>query len=143
MELQRRVTDLERQGLGLAVITYDPVTTLKRFAGERGLTFPLLSDQGSAVIRRYGLLNTTVAPDSRAFGIPHPGTFMLDTKGVVTARYFEAAYQERNTVESILVREGRSVGSGPARRRHGAPGGHAAVATASSRRAAARRWCWR
>lgn len=113
MELQRRVKEVERQGLGLVVITYDPVATLKRFATERGLTFPLLSDAGSAVIRRYGLLNTTVEPGSRAFGIPFPGTFILDKGGVVKSRYFEAAYQERNTVESILVREGRSVGSGP------------------------------
>jgi hypothetical protein len=113
VELQRRVKDLERQGLGLAVVTYDPVATLKRFATERGLTFPLLSDAGSAVIRRYGLLNSTVATDSPAFGVPFPGTFILDAKGVVTSRYFETAYQERNTVESILVREGRSVGSGP------------------------------
>ena len=31
---------------------------------------------------------------------------MLDRKGVVRTRYFEDAYQERNTTASILVRQG-------------------------------------
>ena len=43
-------------------ISYDPPETLKKFADSRGITFPLLSDPGSAIIRRYGLLNETVDP---------------------------------------------------------------------------------
>lgn len=113
MELQGRVKELEEQGLGLAAITYDAPEILARFASEHGITFPLLSDRGSAVIKRYGLLNTTVQPGSRAYGIPFPGTFLLDRTGRVVARYFEQAYQERNTVASILVRQGTGSGSGP------------------------------
>lgn len=114
MELQSRVKDLQRQGLGLAVITYDARDVLERFSAEHGITFPLLSDRGSTVIRRYGLLNTTVQPGTRAEGIPFPGTFILDRTGRVVARYFERAYQERNTVASILVRQGHGSGLGPA-----------------------------
>lgn len=112
MELQRRVAELKTQGLGLAVITYDSPVVLKRFATERGLTYPLLSDAGSAIIRRYGLLNPEYPEGSRAHGVPYPGTFVLDAKGVVKARYFETVYQERNTVASILTRQG-GAGSGP------------------------------
>jgi hypothetical protein len=112
VELQRRVKDLEAQGIGLAVITYDPPATLKAFADRYGITYPLIADVGSPIITAYGLLNTTVEPGSRAAGVPFPGTFMLDAAGRVTARYFEAAYQERNTVASILTRQG-SAPSGP------------------------------
>jgi hypothetical protein len=112
VELQRRVADLRAQGLGLAVITYDPPEVLKRFAAERGITFPLLSDRGSAIIRRYGIFNTGVAEGTRAYGVPYPGTFVLDGKGVVVARYFEDAYQERNTVAAILAKQG-GTGDGP------------------------------
>lgn len=108
MELQGRYDDIRRQGLGLVAITYDPPETLKRFADTRGITFPLLSDPGSATIRRYGLFNTTVDPQTRAYGIPHPGTFILDAKGVVTARFFEDAYQERYTAATILATMGVS-----------------------------------
>lgn len=109
-ELQTRTPDLKKNGIGLAAITYDPVAVLAGFAKRRDITFPLLSDPGSSTIKRYGILNTTV-PESNAqtYGIPFPGTFMLNSQGVVTARFFEPAYQERNTVASILARLGNDV----------------------------------
>lgn len=114
VELQRQLGSLKQQGLGLAVITYDPVATLQRFATEHGIAYPLLSDTGSATIQAYGLLNETAKPGTPAYGIPHPGTFVLDRDGVVVERYFESAYQERNTVSSILAKRGAIAGSGPA-----------------------------
>jgi len=116
VELQSRYEDLRERGVGLAVITYDPATTLSEFADARGISFPLLSDEGSATIREYGLLNEDMNPDrapeerrammQRLYGIPYPGTFVLDPAARVTARFFEAAYQERSTVSSIAVRLG-------------------------------------
>lgn len=109
VELQGRLTELRQSGLGLVAISYDPVPVLADFAHRRGITFPLLSDEGSRVIRAYGILNTTVPESSGAqYGIPFPGTFIVDRNGVVTSRFFEAAYQERNTVESIMARLGRT-----------------------------------
>jgi hypothetical protein len=87
-------------------ISYDPVDTLKNFADSRGITFPLLSDPGSAIIRRYGLLNEQQDQKTRFYGIPHPGTFIVDANGVVTARFFEDAYQERYTAATILATQG-------------------------------------
>jgi AhpC/TSA family/Disulphide bond corrector protein DsbC len=106
VELEARVEDLKKWKLGLVAISYDSVETLKRFADARRITFPLVSDPGSAIIKRYGLLNTTVEPGTRAYGVPFPGTFIVDRQGVVRSRFFEDAYQERNTVASILVRQG-------------------------------------
>jgi hypothetical protein len=106
VELQGRVDDIKKNGMGLAVITYDPVPVLADFASRRRITFPLLSDEGSATIRRYGLLNTTVPESNASFGYPFPGTFLVDRKGVVTSRFFEQEYQERNTIASVLVRVG-------------------------------------
>jgi hypothetical protein len=102
VELQSRHADITRQGLGLVSISYDSTDTLKKFADSRGITFSLLSDPGSAIIKRYGLLNETVDPKTRAYGIPHPGTFIVDRKGVVVSRFFEDAYQERYTAATIL-----------------------------------------
>jgi hypothetical protein len=106
VELEGRVGELKKQGLGLVAISYDRPETLKAFSEARGITFPLLSDRDSAIIRRFGLLNTTVEAQSPMFGIPFPGTFIVDRKGVVRERHFEQAYQERNTAASILVRQG-------------------------------------
>ncbi len=130
MELQGRVEEIRKQGLGLAAISYDPPETLVAFSQQRGITFTLLSDVGSETIKRYGILNT-VAPEAigpnakdpavaddvkkyvsvvganaRMVGIPFPGTFMLDRDGRVKSRFFEESYIERNTVSSIMMRVG-------------------------------------
>jgi hypothetical protein len=95
--------------MGLAAISYDPVPVLAEFAARRGITFPLLSDAGSATIKRYGILNTTVPESNELYGYPFPGTFILNRTANVTSRFFEDAYQERDTITSVLVRLGGRV----------------------------------
>ena len=87
------------RGIGLAAISYDPPATLKAFATTHGITFPLLSDQGSAVIRRFGILNTEAS--GRALGVPYPGTFVVNGRGIVIRRSFEERYQERASGASL------------------------------------------
>jgi peroxiredoxin len=64
---------------------------------DQELDFPLLSDPGSGVIGRYGLLN----PDGR--GWPHPTVFVVDRHGVVRWRFMEVDYRVRATNEDILA----------------------------------------
>jgi hypothetical protein len=110
VELQGRHDEIRKQGLGLVAISYDSPETLKKFADSRGIKFPLISDSGSAIIRRFGILNEQQEAGTRSFGIPHPGTFIVDRKGVVTARFFEEAYQERYTAATILAAQGANPG---------------------------------
>lgn len=109
MELQGHLSEIRKAGLGVAAISYDPVSVLANFSARRGITFPLLSDPGSETIKRYGLLNTTIDRNNPLYGYPFPGTFIVDRQGVVTSRVFEEAYQERDTVSSILVRLGDQI----------------------------------
>ena len=110
MELQGRLDTIRRAGLGLIAISYDPVSVLADFSRRRGITFPLLSDAGSETIKTYGLLNTGVPETNKTqYGIPYPGTFFLDRQAIVTSRVFETAYQERDTISSVMVRLGRSL----------------------------------
>jgi peroxiredoxin len=130
VELQGRLDELRKNGIGLAVISYDRPQILADFSKRQGITYPLLSDVGSATIKRYGILNTVVdealgpngrdpavladlqqyvtgaQASERLRGIPFPGTFMLDRRGRVTARFFEDYYWERNTVSNIMLRVG-------------------------------------
>jgi peroxiredoxin len=130
VELQGRLEELREQGIGVASISYDPPQVLADFSKRNGITFPLLSDVGSATIRRYGIVNTVVEEalgpngadpavlaDLRRYatvnqaterlrGIPFPGTFMIDRRGRVTSRFFEDYYWERNSVSNIMLRLG-------------------------------------
>jgi hypothetical protein len=109
VELQRRHEEIKKQGLGLIAISYDPPETLKKFAASRNITFPLISDPGSAIIRAFGILNEGEQPGGRGYGIPHPGTFIVDRNGRVVRRFFEDAYQERYTAATMLS----TLGAGP------------------------------
>jgi hypothetical protein len=113
VQLQESLPDLRRRGIGLAAISYDAPGTLKAFAEQRGITFPLLSDEGSATIRRYGILNA--AASGRMAGIPHPGTFVLDPRGVVASRSFEERYQERASASALAARPSDGPQRGPRR----------------------------
>jgi peroxiredoxin len=132
VDLQNRVDQLRGQGLGVAAISYDPVPILADFANRRHITFPLLSDVGSATIKAFGILNPLPAlafgpdkddpevmaelrqyvsggrPNPSWAGIAFPGTFILDPQGRVTSRFFEDYYVERTTFSNILLRTGHS-----------------------------------
>lgn len=96
------MAELKARGLGAAALSYDSPAILADFTRRRGIQFPLLSDAGSKTIRAFGLLNTTLTPTDTNYGIPFPGTFIVDVNGVVRERYFENAFQERRTVASML-----------------------------------------
>jgi hypothetical protein len=103
--LEQNRARIGAQGLGLAAISYDSVAILKAFADREHIGFELLSDPESRVIRSYGILNDTVQKDTPSFGIPYPGTYILDASGVVIAKYFEDDFRVRDTAASILLRQ--------------------------------------
>jgi peroxiredoxin len=112
VQLQRNLPDFERNNIAVFGISYDPVDVLARFAAAHGVTFPLLSDEGSKVIRELGMLDEQVYEHHAAFGItnregrfwgvPYPGEFLLDERGVVTQKRFQKNYRERETSRTIL-----------------------------------------
>ena len=103
MELERDYGLVRKHGLGLAAISYDPVAVLKNFADRKKITFPLLSDPDSRIIRAFGILNEAVKPETFQYGIPHPGTYLVDNKGRVVAKYFEEDMRERISASDILA----------------------------------------
>lgn len=105
MELQSNLPSIQKQGLGVVAISYDSAEILKTFGARKAITYPLLSDTDSKTIRAYGLLNTSVAANTPQFGIPYPGTLIVDTSGIVKSKYFETDFRERYAASDILVRE--------------------------------------
>jgi DsbC/DsbD-like thiol-disulfide interchange protein len=100
-------------GYGLAAVSYDSPDTLKAFALKHGITFPLLSDPASRTITAWGIRNEQAT--GRTAGIPHPGTFVIDRKGIILSRSFEQPYQERRSATSLLAQLAGSAPGQPAR----------------------------
>jgi hypothetical protein len=116
VELESQRAPLRQRGLEVAAISYDSPAVLKDFAARRHITFPLLSDPDSAIIRRFGLLNPEYPPGDRAHGVPFPGTFVVDAEGVIREKHFARAYTERRTAASVLALEGEVLGPTTERR---------------------------
>jgi len=130
VELQDQLEQLNQAGIGVAAISYDSEAVLAEFADRMNISFPLLSDDDSVVITDFGILNTVAAegvgpnrddPDVVAdvaryvsvfgsnqmiVGTPYPGTFMVDADGLVSSRFFEEFYRERNTTSNVMVKLG-------------------------------------
>lgn len=94
-------------------MSYDPVPVLATFAQRWGIAYRLLSDEGSRVIRRLGLHNEHLDAQAAAHGVevrphhvgvPYPGTFVLDERGIVVDRQFEQSYRVRPSGAAVVER---------------------------------------
>ena len=105
MELEQHLGAIRKQGLGVAAISYDSVGALKSFADRQHITYPLLSDPESKIIRTYDIFNETVKRGNPAYGIPYPGIYVVDARGMVVSKYFEDDFKERVSTADILARQ--------------------------------------
>jgi hypothetical protein len=103
VELEGKKAAFAAEGLEVASVSYDSVAVLKAFGDRVGITYPMLSDPESKIIRAFGILNEAVPRDSPVYGIPHPGTYVVDARGVVRAKFFEPDFRERYTPGAILM----------------------------------------
>ncbi len=87
----------------MLAISYDPVSVLRAFSDKYQITYPLLADEGSEVIKSFGIFNAEVDSGSRGFGIPHPGVYIIDENLTVIEKHFEQSYRERPTAQNVLV----------------------------------------
>ncbi len=102
---------LEKNGIRIAAISYDSQEILAAFAQKHSIGYPLLSDKGSETIRRFGILNTNMAPDLRSYGVPHPTEYLVAPDGTVVKKYFVPNYQHRVTGSAVALREFGTVAS--------------------------------
>lgn len=102
---------LEKNGVHLAAVSYDSQEILAAFALKHSVGFPLLSDKDSKIIRRFGIFNRNMAPDLRAYGVPHPVEYLVAADGTVVKKYFVPNYQHRVTGSAVALREFGTVAS--------------------------------
>ena len=103
--MEQSRSTLEAKGVRIAAVSYDSQEILKRFADEHGIGFPLLSDRDSAVIGRFGIFNTNIAPGIRSHGVPYPVDYLVAPDGILIRKYFVPNYQHRVTASEVILRE--------------------------------------
>jgi len=57
------MSQFDAAGLAVYALSYDEPEALQDFAQAHGISYTLLSDPESKVIRSFGILNTLIDPD--------------------------------------------------------------------------------
>ena len=89
-------------GYNIAALSYDNEEKANRFVQLRDLKFPVVTDEGSDIIKAFGILNEEHEPGSFAYGIPHPFVYVIAPDGTVTHRFAEQSYRDRPPVPTVL-----------------------------------------
>lgn len=100
---------MQANGIRAFAISPDPPQILRRFAEKFGITYPLLADTDSEVIRAFGIFNENIPEGHDWYGIPYPGTYMVGRDGRVFARSFFSDHAERESVSDMLQESYRVV----------------------------------
>lgn len=82
-------------------MSYDSKAILKEFSDHHGISYPLLADPQSAIIKRFGVLN----PDATDFmkGMAFPGYIYIAPDGRIQQTFFERNYRERYTANNVIA----------------------------------------
>jgi peroxiredoxin len=77
------------------VVTYDAPELQQAFVDAGDISYPFISDIDTATMAALGVLNEQYEPGEPAYGIPHPGTFIVDTNNRIVGKIFIESYRER------------------------------------------------
>ncbi|WP_310476280.1 peroxiredoxin family protein [Sandarakinorhabdus sp.] len=94
---------LASRGYALVGLSYDSPEVLAKFAAERKVSWPLLSDPQSKVIDGWQLRDPAYAVGNKAHGVPLASVYVIDKKGIIRARLMEANYRVRPQPEAVLA----------------------------------------
>ena len=79
----------------MVVVTYDSPELQQKFVEAGNITIPFMSDLGTATMSALGILNEEYESGDMAYGIPHPGVFVVNPEGVIAGKIFVENFRER------------------------------------------------
>ena len=116
--LQQALPDIRALGATLVAISPQTPDNSLTLAEKHGLAFPVLSDAGNAVARRFGLVFTVPAAlrgvydklgidiaahnGDGSFELPVPGTYVVGRDGTIAFAYANVDYTRRVATAEIL-----------------------------------------
>ena len=89
--------------IAVYALSYDEAAALRDFRDAPGITYTLLSDPDSDVIRSFGILNTLIDTTAHPWhGIPYPGTYVVNPEGTIPPKFFDNNLAVRAGPEQLL-----------------------------------------
>jgi peroxiredoxin len=94
---------IKAMGYSLVSVSYDKPTKLASFGGAKGITYALLSDEGSKFIDAVRLRDPQYSNVPFANGVPYASILVLTKDGTVKAKNVSLDYAVRPSNETILA----------------------------------------
>ena len=102
MELSAFLPKFDELGINVVTITYDTPAEALKFHRRNQLGYPILHDVDAKIVKAFGILNEKYKPGDFAYGIPHPGIFLVDRDGLIYGKFSEESYKDRPAIEMVL-----------------------------------------
>ena len=84
-------------------MTYDAVDKLAAFQVKHGVGYPVLSDAGAAHVEALGIRNEEYGEGHGAYGVAHPGIFLIDADGIIRLKRALPGYRDRPPFDELLT----------------------------------------
>ena len=110
IQLQEHKVAYDQAGISIVAMTYDDPALQQAFVDEWGIEYPLLHDVDTLSFKTLGILNGSYEPGDQAYGIPHPGTIIIDSEGKIVGKLFLEAYSVRVDALSALAYAKQALG---------------------------------
>lgn len=104
VEINMSVEKIKALGFNVAAVSYDSLEILEKFAKEKQLIYPLLSDQNHQTMMAFNVLNDEEMPGDKHYGIPFPGVMIISAEATLLYKYFYKGYKKRIKIPKLLKR---------------------------------------
>jgi peroxiredoxin len=103
VQLQKNLAAFHEAGIEVVALTYDDPGLQQQFIDKNNIMYPFLSDIDASSVKALGILNEDYEPGDGAYGIPHPGIFILNPELKIVGKIFVEGYQKRVSAPAVLV----------------------------------------
>ena len=102
VQLQGALKDFHAAGIGVVALTYDAPDLQQAFVDKNAIGYPFLSDIDAVSVKALGILNGEYQPGDGAYGVPHPGIFIVDGDKTIVGKIFVEGYRQRVEADAVL-----------------------------------------
>jgi len=106
--LQQASRRFEARGLRVISVSYDTTPILREFAADQKITFTMLADPSSKIIKAFDVVEQDNSPGNLPSFAPIdmaiPGFFIFDAQGKLVDKYIDESYDDRYTANNVLLR---------------------------------------
>ena len=103
VQLQKNLAAFHSAGIAVVALTYDEPHLQQQFIEQNSIEYPFLSDIDAVTVKSLGIPNEANEPGDGAYGIPHPGIFIVDADMKIVGKIFVDGYEKRVSAEAVLA----------------------------------------